>query len=107
MARTRWALREDGGQQRQRRGCGQRRADPLEGAGGEEHPAGDGEPAEQRAHGEEGDAGQERAAPAEEVPGAGAEEQEAAEGEQVGVEDPGELASREAEALLGCGGGRR
>ena len=50
--------------------------------------------------GEDGDAGQERAAPPEQVAGAGPQQQEAAEGEQVGVEDPGELAPGEAEALL-------
>ena len=50
--------------------------------------------------GEDGDAGQEGPAPAEEVAGACAQEQEAAEGEQVAVDDPGELAPREAEPLL-------
>ena len=91
---------EDGGQEGQRGGRGQRGADPLEGAGGQEHPAGDGQPAEERAHGEDGDAGQEGAAPAEEVAGPGPQEEQAAEGEQVGVEHPGELAPGEAEPLL-------
>ena len=86
-------------------GCGERRAGPLQGPGGQEHPAGDGQPAEQRADREEGDAGQEGAAAAEEVAAAGPEQQQAAEGEQVGVEDPGQLASGEAEALLDVGQG--
>ena len=54
---------------------------------------------------EDGDARQERPAPAEEVSGPGPQEQEAAEGEQVGVEDPRELAAGEAEARLDVGEG--
>ena len=93
-------VREDGRQERQRGGCGQGGADPLQGAGGQEHPAGDGQPPEERAHGEDGDAGQEGPAPPEEIARAGPEEQQAAEGEQVGVDDPGELTPGEPEALL-------
>ena len=100
-------VREDGGQQRQRGGRGQRGTDALEGSGGQEHPAGDGQAAEERAHGEDGDAGQEGAAPSEQVAGAGPEQQQAAEGEQVAVDDPGELAPGESEALLDVRAGRR
>ena len=61
---------------------------------------GDGQPAEQGAQGEDGDAGQECPAPAEEVTGPSPQQEEATEGEQVGVEDPGEVTSGEPEALL-------
>ena len=58
---------EDGGEQGQGGGGGQRPAHSLQGSGGEQHPAGGGEPAGQRAQGEQGDAGQEGPAPAEQV----------------------------------------
>ena len=55
--------------------------------------------------GEQGDAGQEDAAPAEQVAGPGAEEQQPAEGEDVGVEHPRQPAAREAAAPLDVGQG--
>ena len=98
-------FREGRRQQRQRRRCRERCADALQGPGAEEHPARDGQAAEERAEGEDGDAGQEGAAAAEEVAGAGPEEEKATESEQVGVEDPRELAARKAQALLHVGQG--
>ena len=108
MARTRWGPSEKMVVRRASDdGAARAAPTPCRARADEEHPAGDGEPAEERAHGEDGDAGQEGPAPAEQVARAGPEEQEAAEREQVGVEDPGELAAREAEALLDVRAGRR
>ena len=83
---------------------GQGGADALEGPGGQEHPAGR-RRTRRAASSTEKTAmpDQEGPAPAEEVARAGAEEQQAAEGEDVGVEDPRELAAREAEARLDVG----
>ena len=84
-------------------GRGDRGADALQRAGGEQPGRRLGEPAEQRGEGEEGDAGHEDPAPAEDVAGAGAEQQQAAEGQGVGVLDPGEAGGREVEVLVDVG----
>ncbi len=91
MARTRsGALGEERREQGQRRRRGEGGADALEGPGGQQHPAGGGQAADQGADREQGDADEEDAAPAEEVTGPGPEEEQAAEGEDVGVEHPGQ-----------------
>ena len=101
MARTRWGPSEKMVvRSASEEGAASAAPTPWQGTGGQEHPAGDGQATEERAHGEDGDAGQEGAAPAEQIAGAGPQEQQATEGEQVAVDDPGELAPGEAEALL-------
>ena len=97
------ALREHRGQQGQRGRRGERATDALQGPRGEQEPAGGGEAAEQRGGGEDGDAGQERAPPAEQVTGPGAQQQQAAEGERVGVEHPGQLRVGEVQRGLDVG----
>ena len=73
-------------EQREGRRRGEGGADALDGAGGEQQPAGLGEPAGERSDREQGEAREEDAATAEQVAAAGAEQQQAAEGQAVGVE---------------------
>ena len=88
IARTRCrALGEDGGEQASEDGAASAAPTPWR-AGRRAASTGGGEAAGQRAQREEGDAGEERPAPAEQVAGPGAEEEQPAEGEDVGVEDP-------------------
>ena len=94
------ALGEADGEQGEGRRGGDRGADPLQGTGAEQPGRRLGDAAEHRGEGEEGDAGDEDLAAAEDVPGAGAEQQQAAEGQRVGVLDPGEAGGREAEVLV-------
>ena len=96
---------EEGGQQGQGGRRGQGAAHPLQGPGGQQHPAAGGEAAGERAQGEQGDAGHERPAPAEQVARSGTEQQQAAEGEHVGVQHPRQRRVREAEAALDMGQG--
>ena len=60
-------------------------------------------PPSSEASGEDGDAGEEGAPPAEQVAGPGAEQQQAAEGQRVGVEHPGQLGVGEAQRRLHVG----
>jgi hypothetical protein len=60
----------------------------LEGARGDQHPLAHRQAVQQRGHGEDDEAGQEEALPADQVAGPAAEQQEAAEDERVGVDDP-------------------
>src|SRR5262249_2166479 len=69
-----------------RRGEGRRH--PLDQPGGDEQRAGADQPAEQRGHGEDGERGQEDAAPAEQVGGAAAEQQQPAVTEHVPAHHP-------------------
>ena len=94
------ALGEADRQQGEGRRGGDRGADPLQGAGAEQPGRRLGDAAEHRGEGEEGDAGDEDLAAAEDVTGAGAEQQQAAEGQRVGVLHPGEAGGREAEVLV-------
>ena len=91
------ALGEGDREQRQGRGRGDRGADALDRAGGEQPGLRLGEPAEHRGGGEDGDADHEHLAASEQVAGAGAEQQQAAEGERVDVLDPRQGGRGEAE----------
>ncbi len=82
--------------QRQRDGGGDRAAEPLDRACGDQEALRVREAARQRREGEERDAREEHPAVAEEVAEPAAEQQETAEGEQIGVDDPGERRLREA-----------
>jgi hypothetical protein len=82
------ALREDDGQQGQRRGGHERAAQALHEAGDDEQAQVAGEPAEQGGDREQHGAEQEHLAPAEPVGQLAAEQQEAAEGEGVAGDDP-------------------
>ena len=109
MARTRGAPSgRRVGEQGERGGGGQSGADPLEGPGSRAASNRSvANPPSERAHGEQGDAEQERAAAAEQVSGAGTEQQQTAEGQDVGVEHPGQAGAREAQARAGCAAGPR
>src|SRR6266545_4121446 len=79
------ALGDADGQHGEYGGRGHRGPDPLYGARGHQPLAGRGEPAEQRADGEDGHAEQEHPASAEEVARPSAEQEQPAEGERVGA----------------------
>ena len=95
--------REHGHQQGEGGRRGERAADALDGAGGEQLAGLLGEAAGERGEGEQRDAGEEDPAAAEQVTGAGAEQQQAAEGQGVGVDDPGQAGRGEAEGGLDVG----
>jgi hypothetical protein len=59
-----------------------------------------GQPAQQRGCGEDGEAGQEDAAAAEQVSKAAGQQQQSAEADQVGVHDPGEVRLGEPQIVL-------
>ena len=89
--------REGCGDDRERRRVHQRRADALDGAGGDQRRRAAGEPAPERRAGEDHEARDEDRAPAEQVGELAAREQEHAERQRVGVHDPLELGHRDAE----------
>jgi hypothetical protein len=79
---------------------GERAADPLDEARGDQESLARREPAGERRGGEEGEAEQEHAAAPDQVAEAPGEQQQAAEGDQVAVHDPGQARLREAEVGL-------
>ena len=94
------ALREGGGDDRERGGGDERAAEALERPGADEPALRRREPVEQRGGREDRDAREEQPAPAEQVARAAAEQQEAAEHERVGVDDPLEVGGAEPEVGL-------
>ena len=94
------AVAEGGGDDRERGGGEDRRAEALDGAGGDQLPGGARQAAGQRGEGEEHQAEHEDAAAAEQVGQPAAEQEEAAEGEDVGVDHPGQAALAEVERLV-------
>ena len=82
---------------------GHRPADALDEARGHQHLLALGQPARERRDGEDGEAGEEQAAAAEQVAETTGEQQQAAEGDQVGVDDPREARLGEAEVALDRG----
>jgi hypothetical protein len=85
------ALGEGRGQDGERGGRQDRRAEALEGARRDQLALGGRQAAEQRREREQDEADGEDAAAAEQVGHATAEQQEAAEDERVGVDDPGQV----------------
>jgi hypothetical protein len=98
-------LREGRGDDGQRGGGDQRGAEALQAPRGDQHPGRRGEAVEQRGQREQGDAGHEQPAAADEVRRPPAEQQEAAEHERVAVDDPREVGGGEAEVALDRGQG--
>jgi hypothetical protein len=88
-----------GGDQREHVGRRDGRADALQRAGADQQAGGRGEPAEERAEGEDRDPGEEGTTTAEHVTDPAAEQQQPAEGERVGVEHPGEGGGAEPEVV--------
>ena len=76
-----------------------RAAEPLEGAGDDQHGLRVRDPVEQAGEREEREPGQEQAPAAEEIGGAPAEEEESGEGQRIGVDHPLQAARREAEVV--------
>ena len=83
--------------QRERDGRDHRAAEALHRAGDDQDFLGAGQPAGERRHREDDDAGHEQAPVPEQVAEPAAEQQEPAEREQVGVHHPGERGLREAQ----------
>ena len=105
-ARALAALAERRRQQRERGRCGDRGADALHGARGQQ-PLGRGrQAAREGGGGEESDAGHEHAPAAEDVAGPRAQQQQAAERQRVGVLHPREGRGREVQRRLDLGQGR-
>jgi hypothetical protein len=92
-------------QQRQRRGSEQRASEALHRSEDDERAGRPGEPAEERAAGEQREPGDEQAPPAEQVGQPAAEKQRPAEQERVGGNHPLQAALRETELLLDRGQG--
>jgi len=76
------------------------RTESLQGPRTDEHPFASRQAVEQRGAGEDDEADQEQALPAEQVAEAPAEQEEAAEDEGVGVDDPLEAAVGEVKVIL-------
>ena len=76
-----------------------RRSETLTGPCREQRTGGAGEGRGERRHGEDTEAGQEEAAPAEQVGGAAAEEEEAAEDERVARDRPADLRAAQLQVL--------
>jgi len=93
-------LREQRDDHAQAHRRGRRPADALGEPRGDQHLLAGGDPAQQRRGGEQGQAGDERALAAGQVAEPAGQQQQAAEGDQVGVDDPGQIGGREAEAAL-------
>ena len=91
-------LTEGGGDERERRRSHERRAEPLDRAGGDQPRGALREAAGERGEREHPEADREHASAAEEVGDPPAEEQEAAEGQNVGVDHPGEVGQGEVKA---------
>jgi hypothetical protein len=96
---------EEHHQQRQCRRGDECRADALDRTGGDLDAGRLGEAGGERAGGQDRPAGEEQALGAEQVGQAAAQEEQAAEGDDVGVEDPREVAGAEAEIALDLGQG--
>ena len=94
------ALGEGADHQREHRGRGERAADALDGAGRQQHPGRGGEAAGQRGEREDGEAGDEHPAAAEDVARATAQQQQPAEGQRVPVHHPGQAGRGEVQAVL-------
>ena len=92
-------LGEQAHDQRERDGGDHRAADPLHGAGGNEHALARGEPARDRREREQRHPAEEHSPVAEQVAEPAAEEQEAAEREEVRVHDPRERRLGKAQVL--------
>ena len=99
------ALREARHEQRERGRSGDRCADALDAACGEQPRGALSRTGRERGQREEGDAGDEHAAPAEEVAGARSEQEQPPERERVGVLHPGQAGGREAEGVVDAGEG--
>ena len=93
------AVAEGGGDDRERRGGDDRRAQALGGARGDQLTLGRAKPAASEAARDEQEPGDEHAPAPEQVREPPAEQQEAAEGEHVGVHDPGQVLLGEVEPL--------
>ena len=98
-------LREHGHDHPEDHRRGEGAADAGEEAAADQHRLVLGDGAEQRGGDEDREAGEEDAALAEQVAHSAGEQQQAAEGDQVGVDDPGQVALGEAEAFLDRGQG--
>lgn len=94
---------EVGRDERERGRRGERRPQPLDGPRPEQPARGRGEPADQRGHAEQRDAGDEDPAAADDVPRPPAEQEQPAEGDGVGVEHPGQALGGEAERVVDLG----
>ncbi len=91
----------EGGRQHGQRGRGdERAAKTLQGTACHENPCRSRQPIQERGSGEEHDAENEQAAPAEEVGSAAAEHQESTERERVRVDDPLQALGREVQSAL-------
>lgn len=101
---ARLAGREGGGDQGQRVGRGECRADALEDTGADQQALVRGEFAQQGGEREDGDARLECAPSAEEVTGLAAEQHQPAEGQRVGVDDPCQV--RVGDTQVGLDGGQ-
>ena len=88
-------LGERGGDDRQRRRGDDRRAEALDGAGGDQPPLGLGDPAGERGDREHHEAEHEHPPAPEQVGEPAAEQQEAAERKRVGIHDPREVGACE------------
>ena len=97
------ALLERGRDDRQRGGGDERRAQALQAAGDDQHPARGRQPVQQRREREHDHAGQEDPLAPDQVAGAPAEQQEAAEHQRVAVDHPLQVGGREAEVALDRG----
>ena len=86
---------------------GDRAAEALEEARGDQQRLVVGEPAQHRGRGEERDAGEEDPLAADQVAEAAGQQQEAAERDQVGVDDPGQVGLREVQVALDRRAARR
>ena len=93
------AVPEDRGDDRERRGRDDRRAQALGGAGRDQLPLGGREAGGERGDRDHDQAGHEDAPAPEQVGRPAAEQQEAAEGEHVGVHDPRQVLLGEVEGL--------
>ena len=94
------ALRECRHQERERRGSEQCPAEPLQPAECDQRPLGPGEAAQQRARGEQRQAGDEEPSAPEQIGDPAAEQQRPAEENRVGGDHPLQVRLREAEIRL-------
>ena len=82
---------------------GHRAADPLHEARGDQQRLAVGEPAQQRGEREDGDPGEEHAAPSDQIAEPPRQQQEPAEGDQIAVHHPCERRARETQLVLDRG----
>ncbi len=84
---------------------GDRAAEALQEAGGDQHDLVVGQPAEGGGNGEEGEAGEEDLLATDQVAEPAGHQQEAPVGDEVGADDPGEVGLREVQVTLDDGQG--